>query len=265
MAPKALREFRQKMGMIFQHFNLLSSRTVGGNVSYPLEIYGHPLSFREERIDEVLGLVGLSAKKNIYPAHLSGGQKQRVGIARALASHPQVLLCDEATSALDPQTTRDILKLLKTLNTTLGLTIILITHEMDVVKEICNKVAVLDKGRVVEQGSVSEIFADPKTPTTKQFLQNTIHEVPPALLHAPTSRRKLLRLSFKGKEAAEPVISRMIRQFDVDVNILLGWLDSIEGLLIGNLVIDIEGEEERVTRALHYLEEKRVHYEVLKP
>lgn len=265
MPPPELRSFRQKIGMIFQHFNLLSSRTVAGNVSYPLEVHGFPCGERKARVDEVIHLVGLDAKRNVYPAHLSGGQKQRVGIARALASHPDVLLCDEATSALDPKTTRDILCLLKKLNKNLGLTIILITHEMDVVKQICNKVAVLEKGRIVEKGSVSEIFSDPKTQTTKQFLQNTIHEVPPSLLKAPTPNRMLLRLSFKGKEAGEPIISRMIKQYDIEVNILLGWLDSIEGVLIGNLVIDIAGNEIKIQEALAFLAAQNVHYEVLKP
>lgn len=169
-----LRQFRQQIGMIFQHFNLLSSRTVAGNIAYPLEIAHVSKETQEKRVDELLGLVGLSTKKHVYPALLSGGEKQRVGIARALANHPHVLLCDEATSALDPKTTREILELLKIINKKLGLTILLITHEMGVVKHICNKVAVIENGTIVEQGLVSEVFTDPQHTTTKQFLGGNV-------------------------------------------------------------------------------------------
>lgn len=261
MDPRELRRFRQKIGMIFQHFNLLSSRSVAGNISFPLEVQGYSETDREKRIDEVLELVGLQAKKAVYPAHLSGGQKQRVGIARAISSHPDVLLCDEATSALDPKTTRDILTLLKQLNRELKLTIVLITHEMDVVKQICNKVAVMHRGKIVEVGTISQIFADPQHPTTKQFLQHSTHELPASVLKQATGL--LLRLSFKGKEAAEPLISKMIKQFDIDVNILLGWLESIGGLLIGNLTVELKGSDSSLKQALGFLEQHQVHYEVL--
>jgi D-methionine transport system ATP-binding protein len=213
----------------------------------------------------VIKLVGLKSKKDVYPARLSGGQKQRVGIARAIASHPDVLLCDEATSALDPQTTQEILTLLKELNVRLGLTIILITHEMEVVKQICNKVAVMDGGQIVECGPITQIFAEPKHPTTKQFLQRTVHEIPEQFLKTISASRTLVRLSFKGKEAAEPVITRMIKQFDVEVNILLGWIESLDGMLIGNLVIEIAANEQNMKRAFQYLRDQRVHYEIVKP
>src|ERR1700722_3698666 len=166
-----LRKFRKKTGMIFQHFNLLSSRTVAGNIAYPLEIAGVPKKEQEEWIDELLGLVGLKEKKDAYPSQLSGGEKQRVGIARALANRPDVLFCDEATSALDPKTTKEILKLLKNVHKKLGVTIVLITHEMEVIKQICNKVAVIEHGKIVEEGWVPDVFSDPKHSTTKHFLQ----------------------------------------------------------------------------------------------
>jgi D-methionine transport system ATP-binding protein len=166
-----LLQFRQKIGMIFQHFNLLTSRTVAGNIAYPLEIANISKENQEKRVDELLKLVGLSAKRDVYPALLSGGEKQRVGIARALANAPDVLLCDEATSALDPRTTREILRLLKSINAKLGLTIVLITHEMGVIRGICNKVAVIEKGSIVEEGLVSKVFADPQHARTLEFLQ----------------------------------------------------------------------------------------------
>ncbi|MDR2539232.1 MAG: ATP-binding cassette domain-containing protein [Chlamydiales bacterium] len=166
-----LQKFRRQIGMVFQHFNLLSSRTVAGNIAYPLEITHLPKKAQEERIDELLKLVGLSQKKHMYPALLSGGEKQRVGIARALANRPEFLLCDEATSALDPKTTYEILEVLKIIHKKLGLTILFITHEMSIVKQICNKVAVIENGRFIEEGFVSEVFAHPQHPTTQQFLE----------------------------------------------------------------------------------------------
>ncbi len=263
MANKALRCCRRKIGMIFQHFNLLSSRTVAENIGYPLEVHGMTGPERQKRIDEMLQLVNLESKRNAYPAQLSGGQKQRVGIARALATHPDVLLCDEATSALDPKTTRDILALLKKLNRDLGLTIVLITHEMDVVKQLCNKVAVVHQGKIVESGPLLEIFASPQHATTKEFLQHTTHELPAALFKRSPGSGTLLRLSFKGKEAGQPLISQMIKQHDVDVNILYGWVESLQDVLIGNLVLDIAGPETAQKASLAFLKQHHVHYEVL--
>jgi D-methionine transport system ATP-binding protein len=263
MSPRELHHFRKKIGMVFQHFNLLASRNVAGNVAYPLEIHGIPKLERKKRLDEVLSLVDLEQKREAYPAQLSGGQKQRVGIARALASNPSVLFCDEATSALDPNTTRAILALLKKLNQTLGLTIVLITHEMDVIKQICNKVAVLDKGEIVESGSIAKVFSDPQHPTTKLLLQNSIHEVPRSFFKELSPNRKLLRLTFKGQKAGEPIISNMIRRFDVEVNILLGWIDSLQGMIIGNLVIELEAPEAKLEEALRFLHQNEVNFEEL--
>lgn len=258
-----LKSYRKKIGMIFQHFNLLSSRTVAGNIAYPLEVAHVPNEVQDARIDELLGLVGLKDKKFAYPSHLSGGEKQRVGIARALANHPEILLCDEATSALDPKTTREILDLLKSINQKLGLTIFLITHEMEVIKRLCNKVAVIHDGQIVEQGSVVQIFTDPQHATTREFLQSTAHEIPPEFFKEISDKRKLLRLRFKGKSTGEPVITQIVRKYDVDANILLGWIDNLQTTVIGTLIIDLTGTPENIVRALAYLKEQSVQCEVL--
>lgn len=263
MDVSGLRTYRKKIGMIFQHFNLLSSRTVAGNIAYPLEITKVPKAEQEKRIDELLCLVGLKEKKFAYPSQLSGGEKQRVGIARALANHPEVLLCDEATSALDPQTTRDILKLLQNIHKKLGITIVLITHEMDVVKQICNKVAVIEKGEIVEQGLVSAVFSDPHHPTTKSFLKKASHDISEDFFKEIGPNKKLLRLIFKGKSANEPIISTLVRKYDVNANILLGWLDRLQNLTIGTLIIELTGSPEGIDGSLKFLEENHVHCEVL--
>lgn len=264
MKKRELRAYRKQIGMIFQHFNLLSSRTVYGNIAYPLEIMGLPKEKQEERIDELLNLVGLSEKRQAYPTQLSGGEKQRVGIARALANSPKLLLCDEATSALDPKTTKEILALLRELNQTFGLTIVLITHEMDVIKQIASRVAVLDGGEIVETGPVSEVFADPKHPTTKSFLQQAHHELPAHIVKPPSANRKLLRLSFKGESAKEPVISQMIRKHSVDANILMGWVDALETTTVGTLILEVTGEENNVKEALAFLQKNTAHVEEIK-
>jgi D-methionine transport system ATP-binding protein len=263
LPEKALRDFRLKTAMIFQHFNLFSSRTVAGNISYPLEIANVPLPERQQRIDELLDLVGLSAKKEAYPAFLSGGEKQRVGIARALANHPSILFCDEATSALDPKTTKEILDLLKTINKNLGVTIVLITHDMEVIKRICNKVAVIEHGTIIEEGLVSNVFAEPQHPTTQQFIQGSTHEIPLSFFKPPSPHRILLRLKFKGHAAGEPLISQMIKRYDIEVNILLGWIDRLQATTIGTLVVELHGTAEGIANALAFLDEKKVLHEVI--
>ena len=263
MKDDVLRVFRRKIGMIFQQFNLLSSRTAGENISYPMEIAGISKEKQNKRVDELLGFVGLSDKKNEYISRLSGGQKQRVGIARALANGPEVLLCDEATSALDPKTTKEILLLLKGVNQQFGVTIILITHEMDVIKQICNKVAVMDKGKIVESGLVSQIFTDPQHEITKSFLQRTNHDIPPVLLEKSTPDRKIVRLTFKGKMAGEPIISDLVRKCDVDVNILSGWIDRLETNMIGTLVVELIGTPTGISQALDYVSGKSIYVEVI--
>ncbi|MBS0603720.1 MAG: ATP-binding cassette domain-containing protein [Verrucomicrobia bacterium] len=263
MGKRDLRKFRKKMGMIFQHFNLLSSRSVAGNIAYAMEVADVPIEAQEKRIDELLDLVGLKEKKHAYPSQLSGGEKQRVGIARALANHPDVLLCDEATSALDPKTTKEILRLLSSINKKLGVTIVLITHEMGVIKQICNKVAVIQKGKIVESGSVVDVFSDPQHPTTRHFLEETAHEIPDEFFKEISPSRKLLRLRFKGKAAGEPLISQLVRKFDVDANILMGWIDRLQSLFLGTLIIELTGKPEGITKALAHLQENKVHYEVI--
>jgi len=220
---------RKKVGIIFQHFNLLSSRTVKGNVAFPLEIAGLDKKTIDNRVKELLELVGLTNKADSYPSQLSGGQKQRVGIA-----NPKVLLCDEATSALDPETTLSILNLLKEINREFGITIVVVTHEMNVVKQICNKVAVMEKGQIVEQGLLTEIFANPKTRIARNFLRSlTFSELPEELkdkirnLHRSHLEWKIIKIDFFGEVTAEPILSSIIKKFDMDINVLYGNIDQI--------------------------------------
>lgn len=254
-----LRSVRHGMGMIFQHFNLFSSRTVSENIAYPMEICGVPKEEQRLKVAELIALVGLEEQKHSYPAQLSGGQKQRVGIARALANEPEILLCDEATSALDPKTTNEILALIKDLQQKLHLTVVLITHEMEVVKTICNKVAVLERGEVVEEGRVSEVFIEPKHPVTKRFVQRAIHEIPTHLL---TGKGKVLHLHFKGEKAEKPVITQMVKKFQVDANILLGWIDSLQSVTVGNLIIELTGAS--IEEAIAFLRSQGVAVEEVK-
>lgn len=266
--PVDLREARKRIGMIFQHFNLLASRTVAGNIAYPLEIAGVKRSAIRERVDELLHLVGLEDKANAYPRQLSGGQKQRVGIARALANRPQVLLCDEATSALDPETTKSVLHLLADINHKMGLTIVLITHEMAVIQEICDQVAVLDNGTIEEIGSVIEILARPRTDAAKRMVQGLISiQIPPELLERPkqslTESCVLLKLKFIGSRVHEPVISGMLRKFSVEANILFGKIDQIKDIPFGVLLVEICGLPDQVEKAIAYMNEQGVETEVV--
>ncbi len=239
-----LRLARQKMGMIFQHFNLLSSRTVFGNIAFPLEIAEMEASEIKKRVNEMLELVGLTDKVNTYPAQLSGGQKQRVGIARALATHPDMLLSDEATSALDPQTRISILNLLKDLNRSLGLTIMLITHEMEVVKQICDRVAVLEDGIIVEQGELAELVTRPGSHLAKAFFPaGDLTDITPGALN--------VTISFVGNSASEPMLSSLVKKFNVDVNILGGSIQKFGEHRIGKLQVELSGEQ--VEAAMNYL------------
>lgn len=260
---KELRNYYKSIGKIFQQFNLLSSRTVAENVAYPLEILGLDSEFIRKRVYELLVLVGLEEKREHYPAQLSGGQKQRVGIARALAADPEILFCDEATSSLDPKTTKEILALLKNIQKKLNLTIVLITHEMEVIKQICNKVAVLERGELIETGSLSQIFINPHHPTTKSFVQNTIHEIPPHFFEDKSPNKKLVYLHFRGDKADQPVITHMARKYNVDASILLGWIDSLQTLTVGNLIVQLSGDPQNLKNALQFLTEQEIHYEIL--
>ncbi|TZE81695.1 methionine ABC transporter ATP-binding protein [Calorimonas adulescens] len=258
---KELREMRKKIGMIFQHFNLLSNKTVYENIAFPMEISGVSKDVIDKRIKELLDMVGLADKKDSYPSQLSGGQKQRVGIARALANGPTLLLSDEATSALDPQTTSQILSLLKEINKRLNLTIIVITHQMDVIKEICDRVAVLNAGELVEVGNVVDIFSQPSSQITKKFVG--IEEgMPDSIIDY--DRGMVVKVLFIGKSAREPVISHLIKTFDVDVNILSGNIQHIHGETIGNLVIGLEGQADKINNAVEWLKNQGLKIEVLK-
>lgn len=264
---KELRTFRKKIGMIFQHFNLLWSRTLQENVELPLELAGVSKAKRTEKALELLALVGLEGREKAYPSELSGGQKQRVGIARALANDPEILLCDEATSALDPQTTEEVLNLLKEINEKLHLTIVLITHEMDVVRQICNKVAVMEKGQVVEEGTVVEVFRHPKEAITKRFVRQNIEmQADEELLQTfltenPTGR--IVTLTFKENNANEPVISQAIRQFPVDINVVFGKIQQAKEGAFGSLTILITGAESAIEDTLAFFATKQVETEVV--
>ena len=257
-----LRKHRLRTGMIFQQFNLINTKTVFNNVAFALKVAGCSKGEIAERVPELLALVGLSDKSEAYPAQLSGGQKQRVGIARALANSPQVLLCDEPTSALDLETTASILELLKEINRTLGITIVIITHEMTVVKAICDRVAVMDAGEVVEEGSVYNLFANPNHEFTRQLVSRTLNlELPARLLE--TAAGKILKLLYRGERAEEPIISETIRLFGVQVNILHGQIEYIGGQPLGALVVALEGAYEAVEQATAYIVSKTAGVEVL--
>lgn len=260
LSGDALREARQKIGMIFQHFNLFTAKRAWENVAYPLEIEGMSIHERKKRALDLLTVVGLKHKSESYPEQLSGGEKQRVAIARALARNPEVLFCDEGTSALDPTTTQSILSLLAQLNKNLGITIVLITHEMEVVKQLCTQVAVLHAGEIVEIGKVEAIFASPIHPVTRRLLANLTYEVP-AHFYPRREDSLLLRLFFQGGEAGKPIISRMIKSFEVEVNILLGGIDVLRNETIGHLVVELSGNSEERKKAREFLEESGVRCE----
>ncbi|WP_276619376.1 methionine ABC transporter ATP-binding protein [Syntrophomonas wolfei] len=264
-----LRQLRQKIGMIFQHFNLLSSRTVFENVMFPLEIAAVPKNEAAQKVNALLELVGLTDKAQVYPEQLSGGQKQRVGIARALANDPKVLLSDEATSALDPQTTRSILGLLKDINRQLGLTIVLITHDMNVIKDACDRVAVIDDSTIVEVGDVLNIFSNPGTPTSRSFINSIVNrEIPAEILqrqfidHGLNSSR-LIRVSFIGASAGEPIISSMVQKYAVAANILYGNIDQLKDIPFGNLTLELIGPVETINEALDFLRKCGLEIEVI--
>lgn len=266
-----LRRARKKIGMIFQHFNLMPSRTIFGNVAYSLKDSGLTKDQIEEKVRGLLSLVGISEKENAYPSQLSGGQKQRVAIARALANDPKILLCDEATSALDPQTTKSILKLLQKLNESLGITVVIITHEMAVVKEICNRVAVMDHGRIIEEGEVFSVFADPKEKLTQEFIKTTsnLQKIEELIesgspIAAIQPGELIARLSYLKKNTSEPLISNVAKLFDISLNIIYADVEIVQGAPIGGTVVIISGECVQIEKALEYLRKMDVGVEVIK-
>lgn len=270
MSDSQLRAARKNIGMIFQHFNLLSSATVYENVAFPLELAKTNKDVIQKKVTELLELVGLADKADQYPSQLSGGQKQRVGIARALASDPKVLLCDEATSALDPQTTKSILELIKDINAKLKLTVVVITHEMQVIKEICDKVAVIQNGLIAENGPVLDVFINPQQPITKEFISVLMsNELPAGFDRSTISKNPipnsvmLTRLTFIGAETDEPVISRLIKNFDLNVGIVFGQIDHIKNVPFGRLMVAMEGRQMEIDHAIEYLKGKNLKVEVI--
>lgn len=270
LTEKDLRKLRRSIGMIFQHFNLLDRSTVFDNIAYPLKYTKTPKAEIEKRVDELLELVDLKDKKYAYPSQLSGGQKQRVAIARALSNSPKVLLSDEATSALDPDATESILKLLKRLNEKLGITIIIITHEMSVIKAITKNVAVMENGKVVEQGDVYDIFANPQQDITKKFIQSSsaLSNVNKLISNNTvsiqnTDERKLIRLTFTRDSVGDAVISKISREFNVDVNIMLANVDIIHADALGGIIATLIGKKEDINHAIQYLHKCSVKTEVI--
>lgn len=269
LSETGLRDLRRQVGMIFQHFNLLSSRTAFDNVALPLEISGMDRKAIRDRVAPLLDLVGLGDKSGRYPAELSGGQKQRIGIARALATEPKLLLSDEATSALDPETTQSILELLKTINRDLGLTVLLITHEMEVVKTIASQVAVIDKGRIVENGRTFDVFTGPKHETTQSLLSAAIGAKLPEWIRSDLKGepaqgdRALVRLIFFGETAFQPLTARLVAEIGPDVNILAGAIDEIAGEPYGSLVVSYPADPATLERANRFYRETGLTTEVL--
>ncbi|WP_100796061.1 methionine ABC transporter ATP-binding protein [Viridibacillus soli] len=263
----ALRNARQKISMIFQHFNLLWSRTVEENISFPLEIAGVSKSERQKKVLELVELVGLKGREKAYPSQLSGGQKQRVGIARALANSPEVLLCDEATSALDPETTDSILDLLVDINEKLGLTVVLITHEMHVIRKICHRVAVMEAGQVVENGDVLQVFQSPQANVTKRFVSQITdtnerkESIGQIIKNYPSGT--LVKLLFVGSSTGQPVISHLSRELNLDVNIVHGNISQTKSGPYGTLIVQLDGNKDNVQKAVAYMNEHGVKTEVI--
>lgn len=261
---KELRNLRKGIGMIFQQFNLLESKTIYDNVAIALKLNGVSKKDTEKRVTELLDFVELSDKKYSYPGQLSGGQKQRVGIARALANNPSILLCDEATSALDPKTTDSILELLKKINEMLHITIVIITHEMNVIQKICNKVAVMDYGQVVETGSVIQVFSDPRSDIARRFVGNLIRDVIPEPLvesiRRETRNSRLLRIKLENTDSTEPLLWEINRRFEVETNILYSTINVIQGIVIGIMLVLFTGTDEEIEKAEQYILESKEEY-----
>lgn len=269
LTPRQLRAARRKIGMIFQHFNLLSSRTVFDNVAFPLELSGMNHEQKTRIIMPLLELTGLTDKKDAYPAQLSGGQKQRVAIARALANEPHVLLSDEATSALDPETTLSILQLLKNIRDELKLTILLITHEMSVIKTCCDRVAILHNGQLIEQNEVGEFFTHPKTDIAKNFIASSVlQHLPPAIekfvtqLEEPNTN-PVVRLWFLQGTATQPIISELSRRFNLHINILQANVEYIKNHAMGIMVVVLNGDKLQIDPAIEFLKQPGIHVEVM--
>ena len=261
---RSLRQERANIGMIFQHFNLLQTKTVAANIEMPLKLLGVSKVEREKRLNELLEFIDLKHKKDAFPDELSGGQKQRVGIARALANHPKILLCDEATSALDPQTTKSVLALLKKINKEQNITIVMVTHEMDVIETVCDYVAVMEQGKVIETGSTLEIFSQPQHPTTKNFIQTVLQQQLPVNILKNLENQNhnsIYCLQFLGKSAQETVVQAVIKKFDISLNILFANMTEINGTVIGQMFIQLLGDPAIIQQAIEFLEQNGVKVE----
>ena len=258
---RSLRQERANIGMIFQHFNLLQTKTVAAKIEIPLKLLGVSKAEREKRLNELLDFIDLKHKKDAFPDELSGGQKQRVGIARALANHPKILLCDEATSALDPQTTKSVLALLKKINQEQGITIVMVTHEMDVIETVCDYVAVMEQGKVIETGSTIDIFSRPQHPTTKNFIQTVLQQqLPVNILNnlENQNHNSIYCLQFLGKSAQETVVQAVIKKFDISLNIVFANMTEINGTVIGQMFIQLLGDPAIIQQAIEFLQQNGV-------
>ena len=261
---RSLRQERANIGMIFQHFNLLQTKTVAANIEMPLKLLGIPKAEREKRLNELLEFIDLKHKKDAFPDELSGGQKQRVGIARALANRPKILLCDEATSALDPQTTKSVLALLKKINQEQNITIVMVTHEMDVIETVCDYVAVMEQGKVIETGSTINIFSQPQHPTTKNFIQTVLQQQLPINILKNLENQiynSIYCLQFLGKSAQETVVQAVIKKFDISLNILFANMTEINGTVIGQMFIQLLGDPLIIQQAIEFLKQNGVQVE----
>lgn len=271
LSPKALRKERKKIGMIFQQFNLLQAKTVFGNVAMPLILEGRPKEEVRKKVEELLSFVGLEDKAGQHPEQLSGGQKQRVGIARALATDPHILLCDEATSALDPETTESVLKLLKRVRNELGITIMIITHEMNVIRDVCDKVAVLEGGVVVEDGSVLDVFSEPKTQIAQNFVKTVLNDaIPESIIKRirnddDSSEHQIYRVLFKGESTGNPLLSQVAKNFPIDVSVLHGMITELQGIPFGNLLLEFSGEKTAMDQAVDYIRKQNVNIKEVSP
>ena len=260
---KQLLERRKKIGMIFQHFNLLSSRTVEENVAFSLEIANWNKNEIKERVAMLLDIVGLSDKAKYYPSQLSGGQKQRVSIARALANNPDILLSDEATSALDPKTTKSILELIKKIQQKFSLTVVMITHQMEVVKEVCNRVAIMSDGRIVEEGGVHHIFADPKNEITKELISYVHQQTDTEIDYLHHKGKKIVKVKFLGTSTQEPIISKVIKEYGIDISVLGGTIDKLATMNIGHLYLELDGDLSAQDKAIELMGTMDVIVEVI--
>lgn len=263
LTKEELRKERKDIGMIFQHFNLLSQKNVFQNIAFPLQLEKKDKKEIEKRVDELLKYVKLEDKKYSYPSQLSGGQKQRVAIARALANNPKILLSDEGTSALDPKTTKSILELLKKIRSEFGITIIMITHQMEVVKDVCDRVAIMENGKVIEENTVENLFENPKTKIAQTFIDSLQGNIEEEIINPSEFKGKIIRLSFLGDSAKEPIVSKAIKNFDININILSGNINKLQESSVGHLILELIGNDIEINKTISFLQNENVRVEVI--